>query len=118
MRLALDLLGRAAMSDAPSCEAGGGIEGKIRRHRAKMLRVQWQVMLYPLNEVCHQHPGSAEDQQSDRILSPGLLLGRINATETIRPSLKSPQEPWPRPFLPFKYPQQVPPERPGHSQND
>ena len=74
-------------------KAGGGVEGKIGTDVAgvKVLRVEGQNALCPLQKVHQQKPEDTEADQRRRVLGPALLGVFMHPTHLVRKNFDPPQ---------------------------
>lgn len=69
-------------------EAHGGVEGRVRRERGKLLRIEWQPHLQPLQRVNSERADQGKHQQPDGVLLPAHLPLGIDAAQPVDPVLE------------------------------
>ena len=87
--------GRLAAVELPvgvGCEAGGGVEGKMRRQAGEILRVKRKMVLKAQNKIGKQHAHEAEQQHGNRVAHPALLLLGIDAAHRVGQALDRPDD--------------------------
>jgi hypothetical protein len=99
-------------------EAHGCIEGGIRGHGTKTLRIQRQERLKSLESIQQQQSCEVEDQHGDGVALPVHLLIRPDAGEPVDEALHRPEDAIQAERPAFVHTRHVGPQRLGEGEED
>ena len=88
-------------------KARGRVKCQVRRHRAEILRIERQNMLPTLDAVSDEQSDRAEDQHTQSVLLPVLLLLGIHAAKLIEQSLYRSEQARQRFLISFEDPKHI-----------